>query len=47
MNDAYIVINISTTIPDDQGAYFPKDFSEIIELAWVIVDGSTLEEVCS
>lgn len=45
MNEAFVLISTSTTTPDDQGGYFPKDFAEIIELAWVILDGETLEEV--
>lgn len=44
MSDAYVVIHLSTTC-DEHGVYVPGDSAEIIELAWVIIDGKSLEEV--
>ncbi|CDK29820.1 unnamed protein product [Kuraishia capsulata CBS 1993] len=44
--DLYVVIHISTTA-DDQGIYITRDNSEIIEIAWSIVDAVSLEENAS
>lgn len=44
MSDVYVIIHITST-NEDHSAYVPKDASEIIELAWIIVDAKSLQEV--
>lgn len=42
--DRYVVIHVATTC-DEHGVYVTKDSAEVIELGWILVDASTLEEV--
>ncbi len=44
MSDAYVITHIATTC-DEFGIHVTKDSSELIELAWIIVDAKTLQEV--
>lgn len=44
MGDAYVVTHIAKTC-DENGVYVTKDSSEVIEIAWIIVNAKTLEEV--
>ncbi|ODV95337.1 hypothetical protein PACTADRAFT_42611, partial [Pachysolen tannophilus NRRL Y-2460] len=46
MSDVYVVLHISTTT-DENGIYSNNDSSEIIEMAWALVDYKTLEESCN
>lgn len=41
MSDAYVVLDLATTC-DESSNYVAKDSSEIIELAWKIIDAETL-----
>ncbi len=42
--DRYVVILVATTC-DEHGVYVTKDSAEVIELGWILLDASTLEEV--
>lgn len=43
-NDFYIVIHVWTTC-DEHGVCVSKDSAEVIEIAWILIDQKTLEEV--
>lgn len=40
----YVVLHISTTC-DEHGVYVTKDSAEVIEMGWLLLDASSLEEV--
>lgn len=42
--DRYVVIHVATTC-DEHGVYVTKDSAEVIELGWILLDASTLDEV--
>lgn len=42
--DRYVVIHVATTC-DEHGVYVTKDSAEVIELGWILVDATTLDEV--
>lgn len=42
--DRYVIIHVATTC-DEHGVYVAKDSAEVIELAWILLDTNTLEEV--
>lgn len=42
--DRYLVIHAHTTC-DEHGVYVTKDSAEVIELAWILLDAKTCEEV--
>lgn len=42
--DRYVVVHVSTTC-DEHGVYVTKDSAEVIELAWVLLDAKSCEEV--
>jgi len=42
--DRYVVIHVATTC-DEHGVYVTKDSAEVIELGWIVLDGSSLDEV--
>lgn len=42
--DRYVVIHVATTC-DEHGVYVTKDSAEVIELGWILLDASTMEEV--
>ncbi|KAH7252307.1 hypothetical protein BKA59DRAFT_510405 [Fusarium tricinctum] len=42
--DRYVVIHVATTC-DEHGVYVTKDSAEVIELGWILVDATTLEEI--
>lgn len=42
--DRYVVIHVATTC-DEHGVYVTKDSAEVIELGWILIDASTMEEV--
>jgi len=42
--DRYVVIHVATTC-DEHGVYVTKDSAEVIELGWILLDSSTLDEV--
>lgn len=42
--DRYVVIHVATTC-DEHGVYVTKDSAEVIELGWILVDATSLEEV--
>lgn len=44
INDRYVVIHIATTC-DEHGVYVTKDSAEVIEVAWILLDGKNCEEV--
>jgi hypothetical protein len=44
--DRYVVIHVATTC-DEHGVYVTKDSAEVIELGWILLDASSLEEVRS
>ena len=44
-SDLYIVIHVWTTC-DEHGVCVSKDSAEVIEIAWILIDAKTLEEVC-
>lgn len=44
MGDAYIIICLDTTYNDGNNNV-TKDIAEITELAWIIMDAKSLEEV--
>jgi hypothetical protein len=44
--DRYIVVHVSTTC-DEHGVYVTKDSAEVIEIAWILMDASSLDEVSS
>ncbi|ODQ58628.1 hypothetical protein WICANDRAFT_43408, partial [Wickerhamomyces anomalus NRRL Y-366-8] len=46
MSDVFIVIHLATTC-DENGVYVTKDSSEIIEIAWSLLDANTLEKLDS
>jgi hypothetical protein len=42
--DFYIVIHVWTTC-DEHGVCVSKDSAEVIEVAWILINAKTLEEV--
>lgn len=44
-SDFYVVIHVWTTC-DEHGVCVSKDSAEVIEIAWILVNAKTLEEVC-
>lgn len=42
MSDVYVILHVATTC-DESSNYVSKDSTELIELAWSLVDGQTLE----
>ncbi|WZH44537.1 rna-binding protein [Fusarium acuminatum] len=44
--DRYVVIHVATTC-DEHGVYVTKDSAEVIELGWILVDATTLEEIAN
>jgi hypothetical protein len=42
--ERYVVIHVATTC-DEHGVYVTKDSAEVIELGWILVDATSLEEV--
>ena len=42
--DRFVVIHVATTC-DEHGVYVTRDSAEVIELGWILLDASTLEEV--
>ena len=44
MSDLYLVIDVTTTC-DEHGVYVSKDSAEVIEMAWRLLDASTLHEI--
>lgn len=44
MSDIFLLIHIATTC-DEQGVYVTKDTAEVIEIAWSLLDGATLQEI--
>ncbi|ONH65310.1 Asparagine-rich protein [Cyberlindnera fabianii] len=44
MSDLFVVVHLATTC-DEQGVYVTRDSAEVIEIAWRMLDASTLEEV--
>ncbi|KAK7206440.1 hypothetical protein BZA70DRAFT_135686 [Myxozyma melibiosi] len=44
MTDAYVVIHVATTC-DEHGVYVTKDSAEVIEIAWILLNAKTLEEM--
>ncbi|KAK9324430.1 hypothetical protein V1517DRAFT_317489 [Lipomyces orientalis] len=45
MSDAFVVVHVATTC-DEHGVYVTKDSAEVIEMAWIMLNAKTLEEVC-
>jgi hypothetical protein len=43
-SDFYIVIHVWTTC-DEHGVCVSKDSAEVIEIAWILINSKTLEEV--
>lgn len=43
-SDFYIVIHVWTTC-DEHGVCVSKDSAEVIEVAWILINAKTLEEV--
>ena len=43
-SDFYVVIHVWTTC-DEHGVCVSKDSAEVIEVAWILVNAKTLEEV--
>jgi hypothetical protein len=43
-SDFYIVIHVWTTC-DEHGVCVSKDSAEVIEIAWILINTKTLEEV--
>ena len=44
-SDFYVVIHVWTTC-DEHGVCVSKDSAEVIEIAWILINAKTLEEVC-
>ena len=42
--ECYVVIHVATTC-DEHGVYVTKDSAEVIELAWILLDAKSCEEV--
>lgn len=42
--DRFVVIHVATTC-DEHGVYVTKDSAEVIELGWILLDASSLDEV--
>lgn len=42
--DRYVVIHVATTC-DEHGVYVTKDSAEVIELGWILLDATSLEQV--
>ncbi|KAK4213357.1 ribonuclease H-like domain-containing protein [Rhypophila decipiens] len=42
--DRYVVIHVATTC-DEHGVYVTRDSAEVIELGWILLDSSNLEEL--
>jgi len=42
--DFYVVIHVWTTC-DEHGVCVSKDSAEVIEIAWILINTKTLEEV--
>jgi len=45
-SDFYVVIHVWTTC-DEHGVCVSKDAAEVIEIAWILINAYTLEEVCT
>jgi len=45
-SDYYVVIHVWTTC-DEHGVCVSKDSAEVIEIAWILINSKTLEEVSS
>jgi len=45
-SDFYVVIHVWTTC-DEHGVCVSKDSAEVIEIAWILINAKTLEEVCT
>lgn len=43
-SDFYVVIHVWTTC-DEHGVCVSKDSAEVIEIAWILINAKTLEEV--
>jgi hypothetical protein len=43
-SDFYVVIHVWTTC-DEHGVCVSKDSAEVIEIAWILINTKTLEEV--
>ena len=43
-SDFYVVIHVWTTC-DEHGVCVSKDSAEVIEIAWILINSKTLEEV--
>jgi len=43
-DDFYVVIHVWTTC-DEHGVCVSKDSAEVIEIAWILINAKTLEEV--
>ncbi|KAK9372422.1 uncharacterized protein V1513DRAFT_384847 [Lipomyces chichibuensis] len=44
MTDAFVVVHVATTC-DEHGVYVTKDSAEVIEMAWILLNAKTLEEM--
>ena len=44
--DYYVVIHVATTC-DEHGVYVTKDSAEVIEIGWLLLESSSLDEVRS
>lgn len=42
--DRYVVVHVATTC-DEHGVYVTKATAEVIELAWILLDAHTCEEL--
>jgi hypothetical protein len=42
--DKYLITHVATTC-DEHGVYVTKDSAEVIEVAWILVDAKSMEEV--
>ena len=42
--DRYVVIHVATTC-DEHGVYVTRDSAEVIEIGWILLDSTSLEEV--
>jgi len=44
VDDFYLIIHVWTTC-DEHGVCVSKDSAEVIEIAWILINSKTLEEV--
>lgn len=42
--DRYVVMHVATTC-DEHGVYVTKDSAEVIEIAWILLDSKSSDEV--